>query len=236
MMPFPFGEERFLLFSDAAWGNAAKGGSQGAFLITVVDEQVFSGQQGRMSIVQWKSGRVRRVCVSSLAAETLSLVNALNHLEWARCFWSEITDAGFRLQNWEEHVGKNSFVCATDAKSIYDHISKPTVSVGADKRAAIDLQFVREVLARDGSVLKWIDGRYQLADDLTKLNTGDLIRGAMREAKIMLTHETEALRRRERERDRRRQVSASKSSELREAKLKRLDKLQKALWSWSSMN
>ena len=55
---------------------------------------------------------------------------------------------------------------------------KPTAGVGKDKRAAIDLQFAREVLSRDGSQIRWVDGRYQLADDLTKLRDGDLIRAA----------------------------------------------------------
>ena len=210
--PIPVTCTKFLLYTDAAWGNTVKGGSQGAYVITVVDKRIDQGKSVPMSIVQWQSGRVRRVCVSTLAAETLSLVNGLNHLEWARCFWEEATAASFALKNWELCVSKRPFTVAVDAKSVYDHLSKPTVGTGKDKRAAIDLQFAREVLSRDDSQIRWVDGRYQLADDLTKLRDGDLIRAAMRESRATLVAEDEALQQRERERELRRSQAKAKAS------------------------
>ena len=203
-------DAKFLIFTDAAWGNTVKGGSQGAYVLTVVDKKIDQGQAVPMSIVQWQSGRVRRVCVSTLAAETLSLVNGLNHLEWARCFWEEVTNASFSLKDWERCVAKRPFTAAVDAKSVYDHLAKPTTGVGKDKRAAIDLQFAREVLSRDGSQIRWVDGRYQLADDLTKLSTGDLIRAAMKETRATLVAEDAALQQRERERERRRRKARAR--------------------------
>ena len=170
------------------------------------------GKTVPMSIVQWRSGKVRRVCVSTLAAETLSLVDGLNHLEWARCFWEEIVQGGFRLRQWEQIVAKRPFTAAVDAKSVYDHLSKPTAGQGKDKRAAIDLQCAREIFERDGSRLRWIDARYQIADDLTKLQNGDLIRAAMREGTATLVAEEHALQRRERERARRRTAQQQRQS------------------------
>ena len=64
--------------------------AEGACVLTVVDTDITQGKTVPMSIVQWGSGKVRRVRVSTLAAETLSLVDGPNHLEWARCFWEEI--------------------------------------------------------------------------------------------------------------------------------------------------
>ena len=69
--PIASAAARFLLFTDAAWGNTVKGGSQGAYVITVADRRISQGRTVPMSIVQWQSGRVIIVCVSALAAETL---------------------------------------------------------------------------------------------------------------------------------------------------------------------
>ena len=112
--------------------------------------------------------------------------------------------ARFGLRDWEQKISHRPCIIALDAKSVYDHLSKPTASDGKDKRAAIDLQYVRETLARDNSNIRWVDGRHQLADDLTKAREGDLIRGAMKEGTAMLVAELDALRRRERERAARR--------------------------------
>ena len=60
-------------------------------------------------------------------------------------------------------VAKQPFTAAVNAKSVYDHLSKLTAGQEKDKRAAIDLQCVREIFERDGSRLRWIDARYQIA-------------------------------------------------------------------------
>ena len=169
-------------------------------MIGVTSEALLQGKTSPYSTLQWKSSRVRRVCNSSLAAETLCLVAALNQLEWSRCMWHELTNGAFTLKNWEKDIASKPAVVAVDAKSIYDHVSKPTVSVTGDKRSAIDLSYIREILERDGSRLHWVDARFQAADDLTKLSNGGLIRGYCKDASAILVSEKEALQRREKER------------------------------------
>ena len=58
--------------------------------------------------------------------------------------------------------------------------------------------------------MKWVDARYIIADDLTKLNNGDLVRCLKNVHNVILVSEENALLRRERERDRRREASARK--------------------------
>ena len=61
--PTPADRVRFLLCTDASWGNASNGGSQGAFVIAAVDQGISEGKMVDMSMLQWRSSRVRRVCV-----------------------------------------------------------------------------------------------------------------------------------------------------------------------------
>ena len=119
----------------------------------------------------------------------------------------------FSLGSWEKKVAQRPFLVAVDAKSVFDHLAKPTAGAGKDKRAAIDLQFVRETLERDGSVVRWTDARYQLADDLTKFQDGDLIRAAMREGTATLVAEVAALRMRQTEKENRRAARVARRAE-----------------------
>ena len=57
-------------FSDASFGNLANGGSQGGYLIFATD------YEGNRCLIAWQSRCVRRVVKSTIAAETLALLDA----------------------------------------------------------------------------------------------------------------------------------------------------------------
>ena len=44
-----------------------------------------------------------------------------------------VTCAEFQLGSWEDFISQRPAVICVDAKNIYAHLSKPTVSVGQDK-------------------------------------------------------------------------------------------------------
>ena len=82
----------------------------------------------------------------------------------------------------------------------YDHLHNETIGPSEDKRGAIDLAIVREDLSR--MFLRWVDGKAQVADALTKLHgDGDLLRAVCRQAFTVLVEAPEimAARRQERE-------------------------------------
>ena len=57
-------------------------------------------------------------------------------------------------------------ISVTDSKGNYDH---------EDRRSAIDLAIIREDLSKPQMFLRWIDGKAQVANVLTKLHgDGDL--------------------------------------------------------------
>ena len=57
-------------YSDASFGNLMNGGSQGGYVIFITD------QYSKRNVVSWQSKRIRRVVKSTLAAETMPLLDA----------------------------------------------------------------------------------------------------------------------------------------------------------------
>jgi hypothetical protein len=64
------GECSIECYSDASFGNLTDGGSQGGYIVFIVDDI------GRRCPVTWQSRRIRRVVKSTLAAETLALLDS----------------------------------------------------------------------------------------------------------------------------------------------------------------
>ena len=68
-------------------------------------------------------------------------------------------------------------ISVTDSKGSYDYLRSGTVSSIEDRRSAIDLAIIRENLSRPRMFLRWIDGKAQIADALTRLHgNGDSLR------------------------------------------------------------
>ena len=62
----------FICYSDASFGNLPSGASQGAYVIFVCDAA------GNANLVSWQSKKLKRVCNSTLSAECLAAVDAIN--------------------------------------------------------------------------------------------------------------------------------------------------------------
>ena len=63
---------KLVVYADAVHGNLLDGGSQGEYFIFLV------GQNRKCSLLSWKSKKIQRTVRSTLAAETLSLSNAVD--------------------------------------------------------------------------------------------------------------------------------------------------------------
>ena len=97
-------------------------------------------------------------------------------------------------------------ISVTGSKGNYDHLHKEKVGLNEDRRSAIDLAINREDLSRPQMFLRWVDGKAQVADALTKLHgDGDLLRAVCRQALAVLVEAPEimaARRQEKRERER----------------------------------
>ena len=62
-----------LIYTDASFQNLSCGGSQGAFFIMIYDLNL-----SLFHVITWSSKRIKRVVKSTLAAETLALIEGID--------------------------------------------------------------------------------------------------------------------------------------------------------------
>ena len=163
LYPVPIDESTVVIgFSDASWANAKQSTSQHGQLIllapSTVTEHVSLG-----ALVDWKSGRSKRVCRSTLAAEAVSADTAVDRIAHLQYMLGELVygvpahRVGQRLQT----------ILATDCKSLFDCVSSPNPNLD-DKRSLVNVRSIQEfVNARN---IHWVPTELMRADGLTKVS------------------------------------------------------------------
>ena len=143
---------KIVIFSDASYGNLRNGGSQGGHIVLLCDDK------GNCSPISWSSKKLKRVVRSTLGAETLAAVDAID----SAYLMSEILKEILSFRK-EEKICMELY---TDNKSLYDALH--TSNLVSDKRLRVDMSALRE-LSDNGQVqFRWIESKNQLADVLTK--------------------------------------------------------------------
>ena len=142
-----------LLFSDASYGNLVNDGSQGGYVIFL------KGKNGQVNPVTWQSKKIRRMARSTLASETLALVDGMDCVISIAMLLNEIL------------YGKCStglpIKCYIDNNDLYQAIySNKQVS---EKRLRKEVNIVKEQIKnKDISSVHWIQTNKQIANVLTK--------------------------------------------------------------------
>ena len=143
-------ECRLVCYSDASFANLSDGGSQVAFVIFLEDKT------GAKCPIYWQSKKARRVIKSTLAAETLALLDCAEAAVYIAHIISDMLNIEF-----------NNVICYVDNKSLVDslHSSK----LVEDKRLRIDLAVLQNMMeCGEISKVLWVDTKQQLANCLTK--------------------------------------------------------------------
>jgi hypothetical protein len=140
-------------------------------------------------IIGWSSTIVRRVCRSTMQAETYSMSDKI---EESDRFRAGLCDALFDIDplKWElQCSNKIQNVWLTDCKSLYDALMAPVMSKLADKRLGIELSALRQSIWRlrgrsrgdddmadfippvdqATDIIRWIDTDTMPADAMTKM-------------------------------------------------------------------
>ena len=118
------------VFSDASFASLPDGGSQGAIIVFLKDTK------GQRCPLYWQTRRLKRVVKSTLAAETMALL--------------EGAEAGVYLATiLKEVLGSNraTVSCITDNKSLVDSLYS-TKRVD-DKRLRIDMAVLMDMIERE---------------------------------------------------------------------------------------
>jgi len=145
--------------------------SQGAYVIGLCGDHTVDGKgKADIAILEYHSGAIKRVCRSSLAAETNAALDGIEAAIYVRFVLEEILSAGLHDAPWHK------VLLFTDAKSLYDVLSRD-IGQAADKRLRIIIAQIRELTMADDVFVHWIDTLVMLADSLTKLEaeTGYLL-------------------------------------------------------------
>ena len=145
--------------------------SQGAYVIGLCGDHTVDGKgKADIAILEYHSGAIKRVCRSSLAAETNAALDGIEAAIYVRSVLEEILSAGLHDAPWHK------VLLFTDAKSLYDVLSRD-IGQAADKRLRIIIAQIRELTMADDVFVHWIDTLVMLADSLTKLEaeTGYLL-------------------------------------------------------------
>jgi hypothetical protein len=192
--------------TDAAFGNAARGGTQGGYIIGAGDRRIVDGTPGTWSPLTWRSGRLKRVTSSTLAAEGQSALQCARELDWVKLVLLEFVFGGAAIHDKTKYLKLLAPLTEiTDCKSLYDQVTAPTLASGRDKENMQDALMLRSLLARTQGSFRWAPGLRQLADALTKdqADCSDTLRSALRLSTFNLGDEATALEERAAEKGRR---------------------------------
>ena len=145
---------KLLLFTDASLNNRTKGRSQGGYLIFIV------GANGSASLIAWRSRRQSKVARHTLEAETIALADGLDFCLYVVKILKSILNCV-----------EIPIICKCDNRDVCTAVvSDKEVS---NKRLALEVWALKELISNFPVVIEWISGDFQLADILTKVGVSN---------------------------------------------------------------
>ena len=166
---------RFGVYTDAAWAVRPDSTSQGGYLLFVGGhEEIEAGYAMKLTVVDWCSKKLQRICRSSLSAESQAATQAVDALEWTKVFWAAMVWPGISIEEEETMKKVGTSPVLVDAKALFDAMLSlaPGLKL-SEKRTAIEVAIMRDRLQAMGGKLKWLNSSQQLADGLTKVQARD---------------------------------------------------------------
>ena len=177
---------RNLLIADSAFDTSGREKSQHGFLLGFTDKSLNAGHLAPVSLMTWRSKRLRRKASSSMLCEALSLSSSTAALEKQDALWASLCTSNFNLrdrQRTDEEVlelqGRATVIAAEsqsyrdprsvlviDAKSLYDHLQGD--QPGECGRSNLEVAVIKESLILCGGRVRWVPHNLNPSDALTK--------------------------------------------------------------------
>ena len=164
--PVDYRSSGIVAISDAALGNVKINGSnegavtekvysQACYFILLADQNLLSGKQGSFNIIDARSHRIPRVCRSTYGAETLAAEESMDVGQLCRGFLATIR--GFKMdgRNVDASLYSIQMTAVVDAKDVHDKGNSDTPSYGSMKSMAFSIAWMRSVLRKPQTCLKW---------------------------------------------------------------------------------
>ena len=136
-------------YCDASYANLPNGASQGGMILFL------AGNKGNHSPISWSSRKLRRVCRSTITAETMSMLDAIDASIWISHIINEFNDSQL-----------GTTIIKTDNMSLTEAVHSTTAV--EEKRLRVEIASIRESIRDDLVEVQWLRKEDQLADVLTK--------------------------------------------------------------------
>ena len=174
---------------DASFAKEADMKSQCGFMSFLTTSAVMT-EPTQCSLVEFQSSTISRRVKSTMAAESAALSTAVDRHLYLRLLVESILYGEPEYgTNWRTQL-KIPGVCITDAKSLYDHLSK-TGSIPTERQVLIDLLTARDLIETKVMALKWVPTKHMPADILTKLMALNSVQEKVLRERIWSTRPTE---------------------------------------------
>ena len=164
--------------------------SQGGFMTFFYDSRMETTERSYpISIINWKSFRIKRCTVNTLSAECQAMLQGVGALHWLRFLIREAQGQDLNIQNWEDEISHLPYIAVTDSKSLYDTIQKccNTASHIEDKRTAIDVTILKRDFKQTKGQVRWVEGTRMVADSLTKKMGSSFLREVLTKGRWSLS-------------------------------------------------
>ena len=164
--------------------------SQGGYITFFYDSQMEVEEAAfPISIITWKSYKVKRCTVNTLSAECQAMIQGVGSLHWIRALLEESRGTILRLEDWEPTNSFHSLHCHHRLQEPVRHVSKcrNTASHISDKRTAIDVTILKSDFKKTQGQIRWVEGSRMVSDSLTKKMSGSFLRSVMEKGQWSLS-------------------------------------------------
>ena len=155
---------------------------QGAWMVLASNLLPSHDHRIPISVLSWRSSKLKRRVTSTMASETMSLSQCLGEVEWLQVFFRDLVYNDVKILNWRNSISpflvflpeECELTCRqqqcqiTDAKSLYDALYKQSPSSRQDRRTALELAVIIDLMRKTGSHIRWTPHPRMPVDVMTK--------------------------------------------------------------------
>ena len=168
-----------MVVTDSSLGNVTLDGSaaasplekvysQSAYYVLIADRDLMEGRTGSFNVLDARSWRIPRVCRSSYSAELLGTEAAFDIGQLCRGMLASARGLSLHGRDVDTSINMIPMTVVVDAKDVHDKANSDTSSYGSQKSLAFTVSWLRSVLRRPRTVLKWTSTSNMWCDANTK--------------------------------------------------------------------
>jgi hypothetical protein len=155
-VPISLDEEfTIVAIGDSAFETVVDQKTAAGYVVGLMATEDIKKGAGSFSILSFRSHLVKRSVKSTLAAETMAMDESVQAADWFRAAFAELHDEGYEVRHWEEHASRIPMLIVTDCKSLHDHLNKDGGPPPSEKRLAMDMQVLKDMISGRSVEIRW---------------------------------------------------------------------------------